>query len=396
MSYLLTSLRPADISAFHEMSSMTLANVSGLRKAENEFQELEAEYLSLALPEGLNAAEFEEPRKETPLTSRSRILLCISAGAVWGVLARLALTALTEYDGSFLGGVIWANFTACFVMGIAVSSENVWQKLTDDVYQDAAFTSKGIIPFYVGITTGFCGTCLSFSSMILEAFNKAANTLPVHEDYPNASYGIMEAISVTLAHLSLSVAGFHAGKHLTDMLDNFQIPRHLYNVIELVWITSGISSYIVAVVLIPTKPSSQWRFWTLLSLIAPWGAMLRYYILKRLNGVIKNFPLGTFTVNLTGSILLAIFTILSRGKNPQSLASPIVENLHGCQVIVGLEDGFCGTFTTVSTFVVEIFGMRSSHGYVYGAILIGTAFATTLLILGSYNWTVGLTHTVCS
>lgn len=380
------------------LQSRALARASELREMELRMQELEAELLLLALPDGFNA---DQPKEEQPqFTAKAplltRVLVQITGGAIWGVLARRALIVLTEYDGAFLGGVVWANFAACFVMGLLVTSEVVWSELVDDSRPDVMFAAKGVIPFYVGITTGFCGTCSSFSSFILEAFEKATNTETTTYNYPNPAYGIMEALSVILAHLGISVAGFHAGRHITGAFDNFAIPRKRYGQIE--WLTSGlgIAAYIITIVLIATKKDGTWRSWTFSCLFAPFGAIARYLLSKKLNTLIKNFPFGTFTCNVVGCILLAIFTMLARGRSHISSKLPIVTNVIGCHVLVGLDDGFCGALTTVSTFIVELFGLESLHDYRYGSALVIVGFSFMVVILGSYNWAVGLTHAVCS
>ena len=60
------------------------------------------------------------------------VILNIVHGSIWGVLVRKGLMALTSYKGSFLSGVIWANFTACIVMGLAIDGENLWLKLLEE------------------------------------------------------------------------------------------------------------------------------------------------------------------------------------------------------------------------------------------------------------------------
>ena len=68
----------------------------------------------------------------------------------------------------------------------------------------------------------------------------------------------------------------------------------------------------------------------------------------------------------------------------------IVTNTIALHVLEGLDDGFCGGLTTVSTFVVELFGLKTLFSYRYGTISILVCFAGVVLILGSYNWSVGL------
>lgn len=66
------------------------------------------------------------------------------------------------------------------------------------------------------------------------------------------------------------------------------------------------------------------------------GAIARFFISKRLN---KSLPYGTFFINITGSFLLGYF--LNLGLSSHVYA------------ILGV--GFCGAFTTFSTFKIELF-----------------------------------------
>ena len=79
------------------------------------------------------------------------VILNIVHGAIWGVLVRKGLMLLTTYSGSFLSGVIWANFAACVVMGLAIDGEVFWIRLLEE----KDYPNKGAIPVYTGLTTGF-------------------------------------------------------------------------------------------------------------------------------------------------------------------------------------------------------------------------------------------------
>lgn len=76
----------------------------------------------------------------------------------------------------------------------------------------------------------------------------------------------------------------------------------------------------------------------LLSIGGACGAMARYNIgtvfFKNKN---HTFPFGTFIINIVGAFLLGIFCGLGISGNPYLV----------------LGDGFCGAFTTFSTFTVE-------------------------------------------
>ncbi|XBA47840.1 hypothetical protein SBP28_002324 [Candidozyma auris] len=368
---------------------------SELRRAETHLHELEAESLGDALPEGLHVSSESEKSypapKKVPLPTLITILNIFN-GAIWGVLARRGLIDLTTYDGSFLGGVIWANFAACVVMGMFVASETVWEGVAGTVY-----ANKGAVPFYVGVTTGFCGTCSSFSTFVLEIFNKAANTLTTHYKYPTAGYGVMEAMAVTIGQISVSVAGFHVGRHLVEVFDP-RVPSlspKTVHVLNYACCFLGIAAYIVDIVLLGTQNYGTWRSWLFSVLFAPWGALLRFFLSKKLNGIINDFPVGTFTANTLGCLLLAVFTVLARGRSSHFSKLPIASHINGCHVLLGLDDGFCGALTTVSTFVVELFGLKTFWSYTYGFTSVAVGFCIMVLIVGSYNWTVGLTSAVC-
>lgn len=388
--------------AYSQLSRRNLAQQR--QHTESNLSRLEAESVSEALPEGfphkeranfLHALNLDRPIVKSSLAAT---LLNIACGSIWGVLARKGLIALTSYPGAYLGGLVWANFAACYVMGMAMESELLWlQLLLAADGKLPLFPTKGAIPFYVGITTGFCGLCSSFSSMILEMFNKAANLPPVVAKYPNAGYGVMGAIEVVLTHLGLSLAGYRAGKHASRYLErlNYSLMPRGYYFLELLSSAFGVAAYIVVIVLIALKKGNTWREWTLSCLFAPWGAILRFALSKKLNPIKKDFPLGTYTANFCGSILLTIFNLLIRGRKSKLSSIPIVDHSQACDVLVGLDDGFCGCLTTVSTFIVELCALTMSPSYTYGAVSVMSSFVAMLLILGLYNWTIGLTLPVC-
>lgn len=72
------------------------------------------------------------------------------------------------------------------------------------------------------------------------------------------------------------------------------------------------------------------------------GSVLRYMLGKYLNGDQAGFPFGTFAANIIGSLLIGI--ILGFAVKQNSLS----ENQ-----ILFLATGFCGGFTTFSTFAYE-------------------------------------------
>lgn len=102
----------------------------------------------------------------------------------------------------------------------------------------------------------------------------------------------------------------------------------------------------------------------LVALGAAVGAPLRY-VLTRLDG---EFPGGLLLANTLGSGLLGVFAALSLGDHAWAL----------------LGTGFCGGFTSFSTFAVQSVDRPARSGAVY--VVVTTALAVGACALG---WSLG-------
>lgn len=72
------------------------------------------------------------------------------------------------------------------------------------------------------------------------------------------------------------------------------------------------------------------------------GSVLRYIIGKYLNSTQTGIPYGTFATNILGSLLIGIVLGLAAKNNSLSQSQTLL-----------LATGFCGGFTTFSTFAYE-------------------------------------------
>lgn len=98
------------------------------------------------------------------------------------------------------------------------------------------------------------------------------------------------------------------------------------------------------------------------------GSMLRYF----LSTTIKNqgdFPLGTFITNVVGSFLIGLIAFYAEKNNLDS------------RLVLFLKVGFCGGFTTFSTFAFEIFKMGESNKFGTGIFYAGLSIILSLFAI---------------
>ena len=93
------------------------------------------------------------------------------------------------------------------------------------------------------------------------------------------------------------------------------------------------------------------------------GSVLRY-LLSNIN---TSFPWGTFTVNVLGSLLIGLLV----GFVSKGVLSPDMKLL--------LITGFCGGFTTFSTFANESFGMMKAGDVLQTALYVGASVVIGIL-----------------
>ncbi|SFG19399.1 fluoride efflux transporter CrcB [Salegentibacter agarivorans] len=96
------------------------------------------------------------------------------------------------------------------------------------------------------------------------------------------------------------------------------------------------------------------------------GSALRYLISKSLNFETAFIPFGTFTVNILGSLLLGLI-----------LGIAAKSDFFSSNIVLFLALGFCGGFTTFSSFAFENQALLRSGDYLnfffytFGSIILG-------------------------
>ncbi|KAE8352468.1 CrcB-like protein [Aspergillus coremiiformis] len=368
-----------------------------------------------------------EPSIAGPLSKHATHLFILSYlvfFAILGTLARLGLQALTIYPGApVMTGVLWANVGGSLLMGFFLEDKNLFREEWGDMNRNNGGNPsieakrhksvKKTIPLYIGLTTGFCGCFTSFSSFIRDIFLALSNDLPD----PSASsitsrsggYSFMALVAVILTTVGLSLGALIFGAHLALALDPL-IPafplRFTRRFLDPLFVFLSWGCWLGAIFLAIWPPDRQdpgpeaWRGRAVFAIVfAPLGCFLRYYLSLALNARLPAFPLGTFVVNIFGTIILAMCFDLQHvdGIGASSLGSGPGPSIRtSCQVLAGVMDGFCGSATTISTWVVELNGLsRRRHAYFYGIMSIGVALGFFVIITGSLGWTRGLVEPVC-
>jgi len=97
------------------------------------------------------------------------------------------------------------------------------------------------------------------------------------------------------------------------------------------------------------------------------GSIVRYLFGKMLNNTFTNFPLGTFAANILGSLCIGLILGYSLKNNNLSQ-----------EYILLLATGFCGGFTTFSSFAYENHVFLKSGDFVSFLLYATATFAIGL------------------
>lgn len=383
--------------------------------------------------------DSSQPQRASKLATEIYTISYLVFFSIVGTLSRLGLQALTFYPGAPVQtGVLWANVGGSLIMGFLLEDRKLFQEewgtpssskqapghdedkgktlhRSPSAAQRHA-TVKKTLPLYIGLATGFCGSFTSFSSFMRDCFFALSNALhvpishlstaPISETlnvHRNPGYSLMALLAVMMITIGLSLGALQVGAHLALGLDPYtpSIP-FLFSrkIVDRLIVFLALGCWLGAVFMAiwpPDRPhgpvgnaswaQETWRSQALFALVfAPLGCLLRFYVSLRLNGKIKSFPLGTFAVNIFGTMMEAVFLDLQRVP---------VGGMVACQVLQGMSDGFCGCLTTVSTWVAELKGLRLRHAYLYGVMSVGVGLGLMVIIMGSLQWTIGFQKVLC-
>ena len=385
------------------------------------------------------------PRRHSSFLTQLYILSNLIFFSLLGVLARLGVQWLTLYPGApVVISNLWANFGGTLVMGFLAEDRKLFRqewgqktlrhfdfergRFVDVGYgrgssQERAAHSKvkKTIPLFIGVTTGFCGTFTSFSTFLRDTFYALDNGLPSPINHPNTppststhstvsrnnGYSVNAILAIIILTITASNGALYLGAHLAIALNRVTptFPfKFIRNFLDPLLLILGPGCWLGAIFMTiwppdrpggPTAHSPDWRAKVLFSLVfAPVGCLMRFYASLKLNAVVPSFPLGTFAVNVFGVAILNMSYALQHVPL-LTAGSQVGAGMLGCQILQGVQDGFCGALTTVSTWIVELNSLKRRHAYIYGSTSVLVGLALTVAIMGSVRWSVGFRPALC-
>ena len=319
-------------------------------------------------------------RQKATLMEHLLFFCALSVASYAGVLVRLYLSLLAQWNGVPLFPSLYAEVIGTLIMGLVTSHKLPLEKRHKVVYQ--------------GIATGFCGSITSFSSWSSEA---VATLLQINdEEAPvDNAMRVVGWITTILLGVTVPVGALTVGRHLSTLSpwsdgqrrgsrgagpvgeDDSDTARNStsWRVIEgfIIFVAWIMSSTLVVIL--------TWSFDRLdllfTVLFAAIGTYVRWH-LSPLNSATKYFKLGTFIANVSGSWILAATLLLQTHLGSTNALAD--------DALVGMATGLCGCLTTVSTFVVELGSLPLGASYLYGASSILVAHAGLVVVRGGYIW----------
>jgi fluoride ion exporter CrcB/FEX len=214
----------------------------------------------------------------------------------------------------------------------------------------------------------------------------------------NGGFSFLALLAILIIHSAVSVAALKTAAHFALLVQPvtpvlpFRLVRRIIDPL-IVFLAFGCWLGSVFLSIWPPGNATPWRFRATLPLVfSPLGCLLRFYLSRHLNTRIPSFPLGTFVANAFGTAVLGMAWDLQHARGIGAGAGAH----NACSALQGIMEGFCGCLTTVSTWVLELDGLRGGHAWIYGLVSVGAGLGIMVVIMGSMGWTIGFASPSCS
>ncbi|KAJ3066255.1 hypothetical protein HDU98_010446 [Podochytrium sp. JEL0797] len=270
-----------------------------------------------------------------------------------GVLVRVALDALNTYYDAPVFGVIWAQIVGCFLYGLFASNKSQLQHLS--------------LSLYTGLSTGLCGTITTWSSFSLDYFKALVGSSEFNIALSHFTFqNLVASTSVLTITIGMAIISLRFGHSIAKELPAFRLPNALmarlhapvtkgFNTFELFLLVLGAVSYTLSILISifasvggdgDINHDYSLLNWALAVTFGPLGALTRWGLGMLLNPLRPRIYIGTFAANISGALIRAISQmVLVR----EGICSWEISFWAG-----GMNDGFCGGLSTLSTLANEL------------------------------------------
>jgi fluoride ion exporter CrcB/FEX len=291
---------------------------------------------------------------------------------------------------------------------------------------------------YLGAAVGFCGSCTTFSTWMVEAgvmLWSPSNTTPAvkgsHHDWWQE---IVRAFLLVLIGFLCIMTSLHIGQWLGDVI-SLNVQRRIDRAaVQQSANTQGMGLPLEGIQDFSTVPESRkplyqreksFLYWTVVLALwssaaivyfpaireliededdihtkraldlfaglclAPFGAWLRF-VLAKFNSRSPSFPQGTFAANILGTSLSITCWIAAAKMQCQDHpeTTRVGQRLHECTWVAATSGGFCGCLTTASTLANELDKLSRNKDQVSTKALkygMATMFAAQLVVATAVN-----------
>ncbi|CAN1175437.1 Fluoride export protein 1 [Linum perenne] len=332
---------------------------------------------------GLDAKTHASPLTEEVIAPRSTEPM-IGSKEILQVLTRYLLQKLfgpsvarVTSDASPLYLDLPSNMVGSFLMGwLGVVFKGNISRVSDHLA--------------IGLSTGYLGSVTTFSG-----WNQKMLDLVVHGKWVYAISGFLLGLFLAAYSIKLGVGTAKCFQLLLQTLNTKHnssskwtvntFSRHLtvmtvlVLMLGLLWTVSG------TLLRKEFDSSTDAQLWIACIVAAP-GVWIRWF-LARLNGrglgksgVLKWVPFGTLTANVSAACIMAALATVKKEVDTKN-----------CDTIAtGVQFGFLGCLSTVSTFMAEYNAMEESinpwRAYVYGLVTILASFTLGIVIYAVPAW----------
>ena len=303
-------------------------------------------------------------------------IAALSLGSYAGVTARISLSSLSEWDGISHFPSFWAQIIGALVIGVLV------------IYKGRI--QKRYIVIYTAVSTGFCGSLTTFSSWNVEAaqvlmqFNHTTLNSNQHGYYTSG----IGYLTVLLLGFGMPIAAMLLGRNISkaceSVFEKMKLQRYTRccTIPRVIISVSIIVGYIVVSATLIAVCVYYTNYFLLFSLLlGSIGTYIRWQ-LSSLDNIasFQEFPLGTFLANTLGSIILVVTSIAIAFYTDETEIEPIKT-----AILTGVASGFCGSLTTVSTFLVQLSFMPFHKAILYALVSLLTSQVLIISIIYIYE-----------